>query len=138
MNYLGGKIIHLAAGLVMAAVLLTLTASVAVSAESTKYLRDNATGGDCTAVGSWDQYSLTCTLSGDLVFSGGNGIVFMNDGVTLDGNGYSLTGGRGYGAGCSISIHGSVTIRNLTIRQFGYGIYTLSSHDDIITGNSRE
>ncbi len=138
MNYLGGKKIHLTVGLVVTAVLLSLMASVAASAESTKYIRDNATGGDCTAIGSWDQYSLTCTLSSDLVFSGGNGIVIMSDGVTLDGNGYSLTGGGGYGAGCAVSIHGAVTIKNLTIRQFGYGIYTLSSNDDIIKGNSLE
>ncbi len=77
---------------------------------------NNATGGDCSSVGIWDSATKTCTLSMDLIGS----IVIADDDISLDGNGHTLTG-PGNGTGVNLSWHGGITIKNLTVRQFGGG-----------------
>ncbi|MBI5869437.1 MAG: right-handed parallel beta-helix repeat-containing protein [Actinobacteria bacterium] len=101
----------------------------------TRYIRDNATGGDCTAIGAWDQYSKTCTLTMDLNFNR-NGIEIADNGITLDGNGHTITGADAFTTGGSMSLKSGVTIRNLTIVNFGYGIYLLASSSNSISGNT--
>ncbi len=50
-----------------------------------KFINDDATGGDCTSIGNWDQNTRTCTLTTDF---DGTIQIDSND-ITLDGNGYS-------------------------------------------------
>ncbi len=114
-----------------------LAASLAPAAgTSTKYISTSSTGGDCASIGVWDQYSKTCTLTSDLDFAGSNGIIVSSDGVTLDGNGHSITGSGGYTTGGAMSIRTGVTIKNLTIRNFGTGILVQASKNTTITGNT--
>ncbi|MEA3293951.1 MAG: NosD domain-containing protein, partial [Euryarchaeota archaeon] len=48
-------------------------------------IRDEAGGCDCENIGTWSPDTLTCTLTGDV-----EGIIEIDDdGITLDGNGYS-------------------------------------------------
>ena len=51
---------------------------------NTKIICDNATGGDCTSIGTWDLSTKTCTLTDD--FNGA--IEITSNDITLDGNGY--------------------------------------------------
>jgi parallel beta-helix repeat protein len=48
-------------------------------------IRDEAGGCECENIGTWSPDSLTCTLSGDV----DDIIEIDDDGITLDGNGYS-------------------------------------------------
>lgn len=99
-----------------------------------RYIRDNATGGDCATIGVWDQYSKTCTLTKDLTFAG-NGIEILSNGVTLDGAGHTITGADAMTTGGSVSLRSNITIKNLKIKNFGYGIYLMSSNNNTIAGN---
>jgi len=93
----------------------------------TIYLTTSATGGDCEMVGTWDSASKTCTLANNLSFNGTNGIVISSNGITIDGAGYQISGNGGYVSGVSMVLKSNITIRNLTIRNFNYGINMLSS-----------
>ena len=49
-------------------------------------ITDDATGGDCSTIGTWDSASKTCTLTTDVL---GN-IVINSDDIILDGDGHTL------------------------------------------------
>ena len=51
-------------------------------------ISNDATGGDCTQIGTWDSGSKTCTLTSDI----SEGITIADHYITLDGNGYSIVG----------------------------------------------
>lgn len=51
-------------------------------------IRDEVGGCDCEDIGTWSPGTLTCTLTGDV----DDNIEIDDDGITLDGNGYSATG----------------------------------------------
>lgn len=57
---------------------------------STKFIKDNATGGDCSTIGIWDSSTKTCTLTKDL----NETIQIDSDGITVDGNGHTSTGSQ--------------------------------------------
>ena len=85
-----------------------------------------------------DIYTLTGSISSDMY-----GIVIERNNMTLDGAGYIL---QGTGAEDSIGIHlsgrNNVTITNMNIKNFRYGIYLNSSHSNCvyrsnITGNRK-
>lgn len=115
-----------------------------VSSGSLQYtshtLHDDATGGDCTLIGSWDDTSKTCTLTGD--HSGS--LLIESDNITLDGGGFTVTGsgppgGGGSGeAGDGITVSGraNVTVTNLTVRQFAFGVRLLNSTAITVSGIS--
>lgn len=84
---------------------------------STKFLRDDGTGGDCTLIGSWDAASKTCILTQDVFET----IQFDANGLTLDGNGYALTG-SGSGYGVFVPGRSGVTIRKFTVQNFSQGV----------------
>lgn len=111
-------------------------------------LYDDSTGGDCVSMGAtWDPSSKTCTLNSDLNHIAG--IIIADGGITLDGNGHSLTGpgileeytqegtywgwcpGGGYCDGISI-IASDVTVKNLTVKQFVHAIDIIKSRTNII------
>ncbi len=113
---------------------LMACAIVPFKAEATYTLRDDATGGDCVAIGNWDVASKTCTISRDLDFSTVNENAIWVDwgfvGLTIDGNGHVLTGiGRDPGQGQATSSGVAsvyavgLTIKNLTITGFVDGMY---------------
>jgi parallel beta-helix repeat protein len=65
-----------------------------------------------------DVYTLTANITGS-----GDGIIIEKDNMTLDGGGHSLQGNDGYGAGISLIARNNVTIQNMTVENFLYGIY---------------
>lgn len=98
-------------------------------------------GGDCTKIGTWNAKTKTCTLDRDIsalesreTFSGNGGwgavIKIGSNGVTLDGNGHTLSfppftqyyDGR---TGIIVLKKNGVTIRNIAVTGFSanYGIY---------------
>ena len=50
-------------------------------------ITDDATGGGCTTIGTWDSASKTCTLTSDV----SEPITIDSDGITLDGNNHTVT-----------------------------------------------
>lgn len=86
--------------------------------KSTKFIKDNATGGDCAGIGSWDAAEKTCTLSQDVSET----IQIDNNYITLDGNGHKITG-TNTEIGINIpSTIKNITIKNATIVRFSRGI----------------
>ena len=75
----------------------------------------------------------TYTLT-DNITSNADGIVIERDNVTLDGAGYTVTG-SGSGNGTTLTDRSNVTIRNMTITNFGFGIWLSSSSNNTLSGN---
>ena len=98
---------------------------------ATKFIRNDATGGDCTSIGTWNNWTMTCTMTSDLIET----IQIDSNGTILDGNGYQ-TAGSGTGYGVNLTGRSDVTIKNLNIRQFYYGIYLDSSNNNTFNGNN--
>jgi parallel beta-helix repeat protein len=99
---------------------------------STKYIRDNPTGGDCTLIGTWDSSTKTCILTTNVYES----IYIMNSWITLDGNGYTVSS-SGHTWGIYVGGVSHITIKNVVI--VGYsdtGIRLQSSHYSIMSGNT--
>jgi parallel beta-helix repeat protein len=94
---------------------------------STKFISDDATGGDCDYIGSWDSATKTCTLGMDV-----HGTIQIDgDLITLDGNGYSLKGSM-TGHGVYIPGMSGVTVKNLNVENFYKGIMIFYSDNDNI------
>lgn len=120
--------------LILSAVLLyAFIFTTSVKAQGTKFIKDNANGGDCYLIGNWDVSTKTCTLTQDFYET----IQIDNHYVTLDGNGYALVG-SGVSESIGVYVPGrmSVIIKNLKIRKFTYGIYLNGSTDNILTNNT--
>ncbi|MEW6020446.1 MAG: NosD domain-containing protein [Pseudomonadota bacterium] len=101
-----------------------------VRAAGTYTIRDDATGGQCGAIGTWNPVTKTCTLTTDV-----NGTVgITSNGITLDGNGHELTGPRLNG-GLVFNTSG-VTVRNLTVRGFWNGILVSGGSNNVLVGNT--
>jgi parallel beta-helix repeat protein len=100
---------------------------------STYFIRDDADGGDCLeqSIGTWDAENKICTLIKDVDQT----IQIDSDGITLDGAGFSLIGSLG-GFGIYLPYRMDVTIKNLTIEQFTFGIYLYQSQNNKLTGNT--
>ncbi|MHB8859656.1 MAG: NosD domain-containing protein, partial [Thermoleophilia bacterium] len=122
--------------LVLVAILLNLAFAQNAKAATAKVISNNATGGDCATVGTWDPASLTCTLTSDINAAGMNGITISSDGVTLDGNGHAVNGSGGFTNGVQLSVRNNVTVKNLTVSNFNYGFYlTVSKNSKIFNNN---
>ena len=84
---------------------------------STLFLWDDATGGDCASIGAWDAAGKTCTLAMDLTDT----IQINSSGITLDGNGHTISGsGTNYGV-YATNVSG-IVVKNLSITGFSKGI----------------
>lgn len=122
--------------LAAASMLFTL---VPVAARAAYHLRDDATGGDCALIGTWEGATRTCTLQQDLVFdvSGGEAGIFVeSSGLVLDGAGHLLTGAgtTNYAVAAvqtTFLISGG-TIRNLVIDGFPVGVNLDNAERDFI------
>lgn len=98
-------------------------------------IRDDATGGDCTIFGIWDAANKTCTLATDL-YNLAETIYIAADGITLDGNMHTISGIGGTGIFLEYN-KGTITIKNLTVVNFGAGIYVnFNSSNNTFTGNT--
>lgn len=87
--------ILLVVGLVVTlALLVFLSMAPPAHAASIYVLQNDATGGDCTLIGAWDDLTDTCTLNADIAVAtaGATGIEIIGSGITLDGNGHKITG----------------------------------------------
>ncbi|MCK4443113.1 MAG: right-handed parallel beta-helix repeat-containing protein, partial [Thermoplasmata archaeon] len=97
---------------------------------STKMIRDDSTGGDCTLIGNWDSTTKTCTLTVDVYET----IIIDSNGVTLDGGGHSVT--RGVGSyGVYMSHKSGTTITNVVVDGFTYAIHLAYSISNSVSGN---
>jgi parallel beta-helix repeat protein len=101
------------------------------SRKSTKFIKDDATGGDCNLIGEWDFDSKTCTLVTDLSET----MQIDNDGITLDGNGHKITGNyTGYGV--FLPVKKNTVVKNLIVSHFSYGINLSYSANNTISDNT--
>lgn len=101
---------------------------------STKFIKNDATGGDCTLIGVWDSATKTCTLTTDL----NETIEIDSYGVTLDGNNHTLTGSN---TGNGVYVNGvfsggGVTVKNFNIKNFVQGIYVYIASNSTLTNNT--
>ncbi|MFA6000649.1 MAG: NosD domain-containing protein [Thermoleophilia bacterium] len=64
-------------------------------------IRDDATGGDCLQIGTWDQATKTCTLTSDVgpyyhyaswYYYPVTAMSILSDGITINGNGHRING----------------------------------------------
>lgn len=96
--------------------------------KSTKFISGTATGGDCPNIGIWDLETKTCVLTMDVFET-----IQVENGVTLDGNGHSVTGtmtGNGIYAG------NDIVLKNLTIRNFVNGVFLSYTGHHTLTNNT--
>ena len=80
--------------------------------------------------------NVTYILTDDIT-SDGNGIVIERDNILVDGTSCTIQGtGASESKGISLAGRSNVTIKNLTIKQFYYGINLEDSSYNTITGNN--
>lgn len=127
--------------IIIAAVAFFVTAS---GSDEVWHISDNNGGGDCLEVGTWDAGTKTCTLTRDV----SGRFQIESDGVTLDGNGHALVGSGperredfqegsdGGGDGVHLYRRTGVTVKNLKIMQFDYGVNLVESTKITVTGIS--
>ncbi|MEW6019163.1 MAG: hypothetical protein AB1760_13935, partial [Pseudomonadota bacterium] len=65
-------------------------ARAAITFDHPLYIRDDATGGDCSLIGNWDAASKTCTLTTDVTFYRSHGIVITDTADGSQGSGVTL------------------------------------------------
>ncbi len=123
---------------IVTGLLLALSnAGTARSDSNTKFIRDDAAGGDCISIGEWDMATKTCTLTNDLAGS----IVIANAGITLNGQGHTVSGDN---AGTGVDIGGdpaitNITVKDLVVEHFEVGIALHGSgplRNNLITHNT--
>lgn len=95
------------------------------------WIVDDATGGDCTQFGIWNAMAKTCTMTADTEGT----MQIMSDGVTLDGNGHTITA---FNQAIFINGHSNVVIRNVRTAGNGTGILVRSSNFVVIEDNTVE
>lgn len=101
------------------------------SRKGTKFIKNNATGGDCTLIGLWDSFSKQCTLTADLFES----IQIDDDDIIIDGDNRRLIGNNS-GNGVYLYQRNGVTIKNFNIEGFVNGIQLSFSNNNVVTGNT--
>ena len=121
----------------------TAGSMIETSISSEYTISDDATGGDCTTIGTWNSGTKTCTLTGNLTVDSKHGIEIHSDGITLDGGGYTLTGtgyvsdqeeiGKG-AAGIWVYQRDNFTIKNFGVDgTFAHAVRTAGTTDGVIT-----
>jgi parallel beta-helix repeat protein len=111
-------------------VVTTLLSAGTVSAAKT--ITSNATGGDCTLIGTWVFDTNTCTLNTDVT---AETITVSSNGITLDCDSHTLTG-SGFTIGVSVQASG-VTVKNCNIDDHkSDGILVQNSYHCTIQNNT--
>ncbi|MDO8514860.1 MAG: hypothetical protein Q7S50_04950 [bacterium] len=101
-----------ASGFLLSALFITTLLAVPAYAQATEWhIQDNATGGDCASIGTWDAPAKTCTLTQDL----NQGIIIDNDNVTLDGSGRMVIGS---GVGSDVFLFFKVKLTGIATDRF--------------------
>ena len=95
------------------------------------HIQDNATGGDCSLIGTWDTQTKTCTLSQNL----SQGIIMEGVNIILDGNGRTITGNN-TGNGVYLNGNTGITIKNLNVQNFLNGILLSEAFNNTLTSNT--
>lgn len=119
------KLIKIALGI------LFLTATPLVASASVNII-DNETGGDCATIASWDNTTKTCTLTAD----GTETINIKSDNIILNGGGFKITGTYTRGVNGVNLYANSVTVRNLAVDKFYYGIVLNAVSKSLLENNS--
>ncbi len=101
---------------------------------TTKVIADDSTGGDCTAIGTWYWGTKTCTLAIDFTVFPGDGIQVIDNGITIDGAGHTVTG-SGSGNGICMLHRSAVTVTGIVATNFNNGILLDSSSNNTLNGN---
>jgi parallel beta-helix repeat protein len=99
------------------------------------HIEDATNGSDCESIGSWNAASKTCTLDANFSTAGIDAIHIESDGVTLDGDGHTITGNSGLKVGVLINNRTGVTVRNINANNFREGIYLESSQGCLVEKN---
>ncbi|MEE8359244.1 MAG: NosD domain-containing protein [Candidatus Hydrothermarchaeales archaeon] len=86
--------------------------------------------GTINAISCGETITTDTTLENDLKCPTGHGIIIGADGITIDGAGHTIKGKNG--AGIELESRKDVTIKNLKIENFVYGIYLKLSRDNTI------
>ncbi|MEX1112524.1 MAG: NosD domain-containing protein [Candidatus Andersenbacteria bacterium] len=103
------------------------------SHKSTHFIKDDATGGDCSAIGAWNQSTKTCKLATDVTET----IQIDSDGITLDGNGYrSYNPITQWGYGVYTDQHSHITVKNFSFSNLGIGVLLSRSEDSAVFDNN--
>jgi len=97
---------------------------------STKFIKDDTTGGDCYLIGTWNIITKTCILSQDVYET----IQIDSNGIILDGDNYTIFGNN-TGFGIYLPQKTNVILENLNINQFTNGIYLFSSSNNTLINN---
>jgi parallel beta-helix repeat protein len=79
--------------------------------------------------------NVTYTLTGDISYPTYNGIVAERSSIMINGNGYTVKGNSG-GAGLNVTSMSNVTIKNVNINSFWYGVYFYSSVNNTVSGSN--
>ncbi|HDL00644.1 MAG TPA: hypothetical protein ENH23_00225, partial [candidate division Zixibacteria bacterium] len=98
--------------------------------KSTKFIKDDSTGGDCSSIGNWDNATKTCILTTDV----NETIQIDDDNITLDGNNHTLTG-TNTGSGVYLYQKTGISIKNLDVKNFTTGINIFYSSNNIAINN---
>ena len=103
-------------------------------------ITDDATGGDCASIGTWDSASRTCTFTSDL----SEQVTVGANYITLDGNGHTLD--RLPETDCSTSVpdrygihfnaRTTLVIKNFIIKNFCDGMNFTNSINNSILDNT--
>lgn len=79
------------------------------------------TGDGCTGIGEWNEHTLTCLFTEDI--EDGTSFLITGNGITLDGNGFSLISLEGIDrAAVVLSFANDSAVKNLIIRGYRDGI----------------
>ena len=109
-------------------------------------ITDDATGGDCSTVGTWDAGTRTCTFTSDVSES----ITILANNLTLEGNGHTLDSGalteedicNSNGSfyderlGITFNAKTNIVIKNFTIKNFCTGMEFTNSVNNSFLDNT--
>jgi len=85
------------------------------------HIRDDAIGGECNLIGTWDSGTKTCTLTQDVNSSSTWGAIeIANSSITLDCNNHNVINKLNYGI--AISTSDNVTVKKCNIKASNIGI----------------
>jgi len=83
----------------------------------------------------WSLDNVTYTLTG-VITSDADGIVVERGDIIIDGNGYSLQGLNGLRKGFRLQNVSNVTIKNIKIEGFAFGVYLDETSHNVLSGNN--